>query len=496
MNVEIPFKFPEQAQLIPWEEIDFKGRGREDYGDVESLKDSILRYGLIQCPLVVANPDGERPWKLNAGGRRMTAMRLINPSHYPVMTREQVDEGMAIEMELIENTDRKSLKWQEQALLIKKAHDLYKAKHIELGGDWGSHHTGKLMGCSQAHVSHALHVATYLLNGDTDIHECASIGQAYQVLLKRRESHGDNLMATQAKKNLIKKVSKPMPTNASIDVRGEDYESDIFNLDSDASALDDLSGIKNEDDNTFFADATEFPLSEWLTLGDSVGKVLPSVPDNSFDHIITDPPYGIDMKVDFLVNNDTIIDTHDKQENISMFPEMIKQFYRTLRPGGYCCFWYDIEHHQLLRDLCLKEGFKVQMHQVVWVKTHSCKNQIAQINFTKQHETCMICRKGNAALEIPGQSSIIVADGATEIKMYSNPFAKPYKVWKHLIEAVSKQGQTIADPFAGQMSCPKAAVNLGRIPWACEIDQKHFDRGIVLMKETIDDITNGNAVYK
>lgn len=490
----IPFKYPEQAILVAWDDVEQDNRERQALGDIDDLKESIIRYGLIQPPVVIPH-EGGKPWKLTAGGRRMLAMKATGTTHFPVLSREMVKEAERLEMELIENMDRLAMTWQEETLLIARSHQLHKEAATELDSSWGTRETGKIMKCSPTHVSHVLHVAQYLLNNDEEIVAASSVTDAYNILFKRRETECDALRAKQIRKNLGVKNDEQAVVKAQqvkamslADMRaiGEGIDS-VFDLDKP---------LGEEERPDFFDDVKEFPLSEWLHKGDSVLEVLPSVKDETFDHIVTDPPYGINIESDYLSTTDKVIATHGKKDNESMFPEMMKQFYRTLRSGGFCIIWYDIEQDALLRRLAKECGFTAQMHPIVWVKTHSCKNQIAAINFTKQHETALVLRKGACALEKPGESNIVIADGSIERKMYSNPFAKPYAVWKHIITAISKPGQVIADPFAGQMSCPRAVLNLGRIPWACEFDEAHFDRGWAVMEDAVKDISGGKGVCK
>tara|TARA_R110000803_G_scaffold136034_1_gene202983 strand:+ start:8881 stop:10386 length:1506 start_codon:yes stop_codon:yes gene_type:complete len=498
----MPFRHPSECLLISWDEIEQDERGRTELGDLDELKESITRFGLLQPPVVTV---GETlPYKLVDGGRRMLAMRLTGTQCFPVVSREKVAEADRLEMELIANMDRLSMTWQEECILIYRSHRLHVLNKADIKSSWGTRETGKIMGCSPLHVSHALHVAELLLKLDEDICNANSITDAYNILFKRKESECDALQAKQIRAQLGKvddgsaqipaALLQPKSVNlGDMQVKGDSLDS----LLGDDDTMPDLKRLLGNDSpeevSTFFEGVTDFPLSQWIRQGDSVNDILPTIPADTFDHIITDPPYGIDIEHDYLSTTDTVIETHNKDDNMAMFIPMMKEFYRTLRSGGYCIIWYDIEHDRLLRDLAIDNGFKCQTHPLIWVKTHPCKNQVAQMNFTKQHETALVLRKGNAAMELPGASSVIIADGNIERAMYSNPFAKPYKVWKHLITAVSKPGQIIADPFGGQQSCARATLNLGRIPWSCEIDPKHHNRGNVILTEFLQEMTNGKA---
>ncbi len=73
----------------------------------------------------------------------------------------------------------------------------------------------------------------------------------------------------------------------------------------------------------------------------------------------------------------------------------------------------------------------------------------------------MVCRKGNATLVRAQSKSDVSCDGSLEQKMYNNPFAKPYQVWKFIYDAIALPGQTVLDPFGGEFSASRAAINCG-----------------------------------
>jgi DNA modification methylase len=62
-----------------------------------------------------------------------------------------------------------------------------------------------------------------------------------------------------------------------------------------------------------------------------------------------------------------------------------------------------------------------------------------------------------------------------DAKCLSNPFAKPFDVWRTLINNVSIVGQTLLDPFAGEGTMPLAALALGRQVLACELESTHYN---------------------
>jgi DNA modification methylase len=229
--------------------------------------------------------------------------------------------------------------------------------------------------------------------------------------------------------------------------------------------------------------------SQLFVFGDSI-EVMKSMSDKSVDCIVTDPPYAIDM-----ANLDTNRDVHRTAEahvvaeNLELLPRFLEQAFRVLKDDSFCVFWYDLEHHDFLVNKATEVGFSVQRWPLIWVKTHPCRNSAPFHNYTKATEVAMVCRKGSPKLKKPMTKNYIIADGLAERKMFDHPFIKPREVWNFILEGVAFAGQTILDPFAGQMSCPRAVLNAGMRPLAIEKDPYHFVQGVGHMEKLFKEMT-------
>ncbi len=386
----LPFKYPSNATLVKLADVDFADRARKDYGDITSLQQQILTHGLIHPPTVVAMPDGK--YKLAAGGRRTTVFRIMSLEYIPVSIRtDDLTEHELLEIELVENTGRKDFTWQEEVMLIARAHECFKQTNPDPNTKWGQAHTGKLFKVSRSHVAHALLVAVALKENNEEVLASNSIAEAYSALLKQKEHAVTKQLSTIMKqatrtappKAVLELAAKPSPN---IVVTGGKSMDDLFdlNIDMTTPAVQNSTKDNVAQVSDWFDGRTDFPLSEWFRQGDCL-KLMADMPDASVDHIITDPPYGIDITEDFLNDTSEIEDTHDRASNLAMFPEMLKQFYRVLRNNSYCLMFFDYEHYELLTTLARSVGFRVQIHPLIWHKTHPCKNAALQQNFTKNH---------------------------------------------------------------------------------------------------------------
>ncbi len=91
---------------------------RQEYGDLEGLKASITRYGVIQ-PLIVRRPDGSDEYELVFGSRRLKCLRELGKTDVEVELKEINDADMAT-LALCENVHRKDLTPLELAKAYQK----------------------------------------------------------------------------------------------------------------------------------------------------------------------------------------------------------------------------------------------------------------------------------------------------------------------------------------------------------------------------------------
>jgi DNA modification methylase len=149
-----------------------------------------------------------------------------------------------------------------------------------------------------------------------------------------------------------------------------------------------------------------------------------------------------------------------------------------------------------LHNIALSAGFSVQRWPFVWLKPNFHSNQAAQYNMTKCTEIALIARKGGILLtrnDIP--NFVIHPFGDDMTSKMRHPFAKPFGVWKPLIEAVSLPGQLIYEPFMGEGSGVISMLQLGRNVVATEKVPEHFNAGLEQIKQFYLK-QNGKVVFR
>jgi ParB family chromosome partitioning protein len=103
---------------IPVGDIIVKKRIRRDLGDIESLAESLKRYGQIS-PIVISKKN-----VLIAGGRRLEAAKRLGWRTINTVVSESASELARLELEVEENIQRRDFNMDEVAEATRKMYRL------------------------------------------------------------------------------------------------------------------------------------------------------------------------------------------------------------------------------------------------------------------------------------------------------------------------------------------------------------------------------------
>ena len=239
-------------------------------------------------------------------------------------------------------------------------------------------------------------------------------------------------------------------------------------------------------------------MSEYTQIGDVIlcnddnRDILKTIPDNSIDLIITDPPYNIakystgNIK---LPNRTPLNNDIAEWDRVEVDPlEYAKEFKRILKPNGnifvfttYNCIgkWHEafdclfdttqfmVWHKTNPTPNIFKKGFLNSCELIIcfWNKGHKW-------NFTNQKEMHNFI-----------ESSICMSP--ERLKNPKHPAQKPIKILQHLIEISSNENDVVFDPFMGVASTALACLKTKRKFYGCEIDKTYYNAGVERVKEYI-----------
>ena len=464
---------------VPLDEIKIGSRVRRDFSHVPELAESIREDGLIQPIVLTYNK------QLIAGESRIRAHRLLGRATIRAVFRGVLDEAQLGVLEATENVARQNLTWQERCLSVDKVHRL-RATNVALSGEqWGVRETGKLLNQSKTNIGLATMIAEFLHANDADVWKAESIQDAYRAIIQRRENEANALIA----KNTIPKAAVAVPAARFVGKPKIPSVSpeDAFDDDDDGVPAfgqgfgvnitgpdDDINEVPRQQPSS---GPTVIPLSQMLLHGDAV-EILKTFPAASFEHCITDWPYGIDMD-NMIKNVESTAAEHDVEDNMDLQLRIIPEIFRVLKPRGFFITWTDMDVWARGKAIATTAGFSVQRWPLIWLKTSSCANQAAQYNFTKNYEIAMVCRKGPATLISPQGSSVWTSGNDVEARALGHPFAKPFQLWDWVFNSCALRGATVLDPFAGRGSSVIPAIKKGLRVTAVELNKSHYDSLVI-----------------
>lgn len=178
----------------------------------------------------------------------------------------------------------------------------------------------------------------------------------------------------------------------------------------------------------------------------------------SVDFILTDPPYVTRFR-------DRQGRTVANDDNGRWLRPAFNQMHRVLKDGGFCVSFYGWNKVDLFMEAWKAAGFRVVGH-IVFRKRYGSSARFLRY----EHEQAYLLAKGNPVR--PEHPIPDVLDFPyTGNKLH--PTQKPVQALRPLIEAFTKPGDLVLDPFCGSGSTLAAAQKLGRNWIGIELDSEH-----------------------
>ena len=208
-------------------------------------------------------------------------------------------------------------------------------------------------------------------------------------------------------------------------------------------------------------------------------KVFLTIPDNSLDLIITDPPYKVTARGGSgnsggMCKNDMFNKGKVFRHNEVKIKDFMPELYRVLKEGSHC---YIMTNHVNLIEMLntAKEcGFHF-IKSLIWDKGNKIMGQC----YMSQFEYILFFRKGkHKKINNCGTSDILsIPNKKTKDINGKNlhDTEKPVKLMQILIENSSQEGDIVGDPFFGIGAVPLACKQLNRKFIGSEIDETYFN---------------------
>ncbi len=196
--------------------------------------------------------------------------------------------------------------------------------------------------------------------------------------------------------------------------------------------------------------------------GDCI-TIMQSLPGNSIDFILTDPPYLVRYqdREGRSIQNDS---------NSDWLVPAFSEAYRVLKQDHFMISFYGWTQVDKFFHAWRSAGFRIVGH-LVFRKQYSSKSRFLKY----QHEQAYLLAKGNPALpENPVADVIDMPYSGNKL----HPTQKPVAALKPLIEAFTQKNDLVLDPFCGSGSTLLAAKILNRHHLGIELDAQYHAAAI------------------
>lgn len=226
-------------------------------------------------------------------------------------------------------------------------------------------------------------------------------------------------------------------------------------------------------------------VQKYLLINDDCFRALKSIPDNSVDLILTDPPYNIakystgNLKFDWRsdINNDLA-----EWDLTELNPkDLLGEFKRVLKPTGnifiFCSYNIIGEYHKVFDP----EFDTFQF--MVWHKTNPVPN-FRKSSFLNSCELIVACWNKGHTWNFTSQKEMHnfvetgICMGAERIKGKDgknlHPTQKPIAVLEKIIKIASNENDLVLDCFNGVGSTGEACLKHNRRYIGIEIDKEYM----------------------
>ena len=213
-------------------------------------------------------------------------------------------------------------------------------------------------------------------------------------------------------------------------------------------------------------------------------KILPTIPSNSVDLVLTDPPYNVGLKYD--LHNDSMPD----EDYYLWCKKWLMECCRVLRDNHYAIiFTGDIKSFYVHKAL-MESGLTFH-HFLKWNKLRGQKS-LSGTNLFYRTELAFLASKGKPDTHLINRKKFYedtLTTTPNRDDVVDHPAHRPVELYKSIIDGFTQKDDTVLDCFLGSGSNGMAAKELGRRFIGIEISPKYFE----MAKCRIDGTPVGNV---
>uniref|UniRef100_A0A6H1ZN38 Putative methyltransferase n=1 Tax=viral metagenome TaxID=1070528 RepID=A0A6H1ZN38_9ZZZZ len=434
--------------------------------------------------------------ELIAGERRLRACMALQTEFRYILEEDMTDE-LLYELEIMENLQREGLTWQEEVIQFLEYHRFLEDKHGKARpGTYGGHtmeKTALRLGISKGRLSEDLELAEWA----SEIPEVASASSktdAKKVVKKLKDMAERGKLLAEAKIRMeAVEAASGVPT-PKVDASAIAAFKEAYAEKFGEEALQSMQ-VEAEKKKKEMEERKQKALSKIVERGetediDPVAKAyahfetrcfqgdmehrLLEFPDEHFDIVIFDPPWGVDFDVVRKENPaqkgyaDSPLDFADK---IEMW---IKLLYSKMAKDSHLYLFFGMPNHGLVHMLLQANGFETNGIPILWHKRGAHRTRNPKVWPGRSYEPIAYARKGKKDLVSLGASDIKETAAPTARIKSIHPSAKHPDIMLDLLLRSARPGDKVLDPMAGSgmtgIACEKLKNSHSLDWWLIERD--------------------------
>lgn len=232
-----------------------------------------------------------------------------------------------------------------------------------------------------------------------------------------------------------------------------------------------------------------------LRLGNAI-EILKTIPNESIDCIVTDPPYKIITGGDSNGKNSVrpkgiLKGNRELMRTVPKFNEWLPELFRVLKNGTQNYIMVNSSNLLKMANEIEKAGFKIQ-NFLVWQKNNCTPSQF----YMKNCEYTIFFRKGKSKYinDIGGSKTVHSFDNIIGNKVH--PTEKPIELMEFYIKNSTNENETVLDPFMGSGTTGIACKKLNRRFIGIELQEDYFSIAEKRVEKNIITIGKQETLFK
>jgi len=247
-------------------------------------------------------------------------------------------------------------------------------------------------------------------------------------------------------------------------------------------------------------------------------NIMPLIPDNSIDIVITSPPYNVDLGNNKFKQDgyEDFEDNMPYEEYLDWMEKLFTESYRVLKSGGRICINIgdkkqskEVTHVDFILKM-KKVGF-IMLVPIVWNKGQ-IGNRFAWGSYRSPAMPCfptpfeyiiVMCKESLRHEGDPKKITVSAKDFQTSanalwtfppdtqmMKKWGHPATFPEELPRRLIHQLTYADDIVLDPFSGSGTSCTVAKKLKRKYIGIEMSKKYYDTSLKRLGETPEIIAN------